>query len=165
MSAQEERVRRLQHDLRLLAATDDRYLVPPQSGVYDEGTALSVRAYQFVNGLPVTGRLDATTAECIADEYDQLAELFSEPRPVFAFSAFSQMNIGDDTRGVALLQALLWELGKPFEGLSDITLTGIYDTATAALVSQWQSLCGVEPDGILTRPFWDRLTDLYHAGL
>ena len=61
--------------LRLLANLYDDIEGNNTGGVYDEPTAADVRAFQSRHGLPVTGKVDKTTWNAMADAYNRAMEV------------------------------------------------------------------------------------------
>ena len=43
------------------------------NGIYDDNTAMAVKEFQRINGLPVTGKVDRATWNEIASTYNQYA--------------------------------------------------------------------------------------------
>ncbi len=163
---QQEPIRELQHDLRLLAMMDDQYLSPEVDGVYGKETADAVRAFQRVNGLPVTGEVDTATAQKISEEYAELLQLIADPQPICPFpSPYFVLRNGESGSLVYILQAMLAEICGEFVVPKPPAVTGTYDDATKACVQRWQQVLGLPADGEIDRFCWDRLAELYNMRL
>lgn len=61
--------------LRLLANLYDDIGGTATGGVYDEPTSADVRAFQARNNLPVTGKVDKTTWNALADAYNRAMDV------------------------------------------------------------------------------------------
>ena len=61
----------IQNALQELATVYDGIGQVPQTGVYDDSTATAVREFQRANGLTVTGGVDRTTWNALAEAYNR----------------------------------------------------------------------------------------------
>jgi N-acetylmuramoyl-L-alanine amidase len=117
-----------------LAAID---LAPTRvpTDVFDAETVAYVEAFQRSRGLPITGEVDATTFERLAEAGWQLGQrLLYLSRPLLR---------GDD---VAELQVRLAQLG-----FNPGRIDGIFGTLTAEALCEFQRNCALEPSETLTK--------------
>ncbi len=117
-------VKALHHLLRQHGAT------LPVATLYDNATVLAVRTFQWANGIPGTGQVDAKT----------WAALLVTVSP------------GSSGEAVMAAQRLLNE--KRSAGL---LLTGVYDAATKAAVVKFQAHAGISTTGIVGPVTWGGL--------
>ncbi len=115
-----------------------------ETGVIGSATTVAVEAFQHQRGLPVTGILDLETRQRIEEAGWQLgSRLLFVTRPHLR---------GDD---VAVLQEKLALLG-----FDPGRIDGIFGVMTEHAVSDFQSNCGLEPSGVLTRATFQELNRL-----
>lgn len=161
----QEPILRLQQELRLLAAMDDRYMAPAADGVYGEETARAIQQFQQLSGLPVTGEADTVTAQAVHKVYAQLSEQIADPQPICPFpSPYFVIEDGESGPLIHILQAMLTEVGSDF-AIQPPDMTGHYDAATRSHVIRWQQAWGIPVTGKVDRSSWDRLADLYNMRL
>ena len=158
-------IRRLQQQLRLLAAMDDSYLPLKADGIYGPRTADAVRRFQLRHGLSVSGKADEPTVALIDRLYEDLSRLIDDPHAICPLSSpYFTSQHGDQGSFVWILQAILTEIGggtaAPIPKMS-----GVYDNDTADCVRFWQQVLGLPVNGILDRFFWDGIADLYNMRL
>jgi N-acetylmuramoyl-L-alanine amidase len=102
---------------------------------YDAQTVAYVQSFQRSRGLPLTGVVDATTWERLAEARWQLGHrLLYDTRPALR---------GDD---VAELQVRLAQLG-----FNPGRIDGIFGPLTAGALSEFQRNCGLEANGTVTK--------------
>ncbi len=65
----------IQFMLRLLADTYDGIEGRPPEGVFNESTAADIREFQRIHGLPITGNVDKTTWDALAEAYNRAARV------------------------------------------------------------------------------------------
>lgn len=131
-------------------------------GIYGAETKEAVMRFQKQNNLPETGRIDNETWEKIYKEYKKAKEASEAARAVRIYPLeISKMKIGDEFDEIYVLQFLLRKNELRHKKTSNVTLSGIYDEATAAAVSELQALFGFKVTGEADKIFWNRLAD-YH---
>lgn len=156
----------LQEQLRFLSLMDDHYLLPDTDGHFGEKTADAVRAFQQVNGLPVTGTADADTLSQLEKLYGDYLQLTADPQPICPFpSPYFVMREGESGPSVHILQAMLAELCSDFTTPAPPAVNGHFDEATRLCVARWQSVLGLPENGEVDRFCWDRLADVYNMRL
>jgi N-acetylmuramoyl-L-alanine amidase len=102
---------------------------------YDDETVAYVEAFQRSRGLPLTGVVDATTWERLGEARWKLGQrLLYDSRPALR---------GDD---VAEVQVRLAQLG-----FNPGRIDGIFGTATAVALAEFQRNCALEPSGTVTK--------------
>lgn len=143
-------------------------LIAIPDGEYGEDTARSVRAFQQVFGLPVTGSVDEDTWYRILYIYvavKRLAELESEGEELQS-GAYpgNEVRLGERGPNVLRIQwynnAIARSGQYPQVGVID--LDGVFDTETENAVRTLQGLLGLSQTGVVDRQTWDALTTLYN---
>lgn len=130
---------------------------PELSGIFDTETENSVKSFQQLFGLPVTGRADRAVWNSL---YRTFAGLHQEKLPVprpFTTELKEGMS-GDD---VLLLQQYInmihTDLGYP----PVLKETGRFGAVTAKEVEELQGLMRLPPNGKVDRKTWDAISELY----
>ena len=108
-------------------------------GVYGKGTLAAVRAYQRANGLSADGIAGPKTLGKLYAEADASAA----DSPGSSPGSAAKLQQGSSGDGVKELQTALWYLGY-YTG----SVTGRFDSATAAAVMDFQKAAGLKRDGI-----------------
>lgn len=144
-----------------IALHDNRIPIVLPMKEYTDEAALAVRAYQQAYNLPVTGEIDDATWNSIADTYHRLTDA-AEPLIVFPAGTFllQERDSGDL---VQLVQVLLNLAAAHYSNLITITVSGIYDTETAAAVRKLQAVSALPETGVLDRRTWNRLAALINT--
>lgn len=155
-------IRSLQTMLRTISRADAR--LPPviPDGIYGADTQRSVRVFQQLNGLPVTGEVDNQT-------WNQLVAVFSALSPSVLPAAPLQLRWrpglviepGSQNTHLYLVQALLISLKRFYVNSPALSLSGIHDEASVAAV-QWLQACAALPQtGAVDQRTWAHLAALY----
>ena len=134
-------------------------------GVYDVKTDDSVRTFQEIFDLPITGVVDSATWYRIAYIYisvKKLAELNSEGLRLdeIAKQFIENLSIGMDNQQVRVLQYYLAVIGAYYESVQPVDITGYFGNQTEASLKSFQETYGLPITGIADRDTWN---DLYRA--
>ena len=160
-----EAIRNLQRYLRQLSYEDTRIPPVPVDGIYDTATEAALRAFQEVEGLPVTGVADLVTYERLFLRYEESRRRNSPPVPLAQFPRLSEgyaLREGDESFLVRLVQYALGELELNYDGLVLVPQTGIYDPLTAEAVRGFQRRHRLPETGEVDRATWDALANTYN---
>ena len=150
--------RALQKRLRALSREDSRIPTVFIDGIYGSETETSVRAFQVIMGLPVTGVVDFDTHRRIVEEYEALL-LRSERHvgvPDFDRYEGGVISLGDEFDGVLALQLLFRSIAEQDDRFL-VPRDGVYGEETATAVRLFKSLRGIEGDESVDRLFWNEL--------
>ena len=139
--------------------------IPGASGTFDSATEETVRSFQQIFDLPVTGAVDKATWYRIAYIYTsvkRLAELDSEgvtldELPLQFEENLTPSSVNEQVRG---LQYFLAVIGAYYEAVSPLQITGEYDVQTERSVKSFQRVYGLPVTGIVDEATWD---DIYRA--
>ncbi|MBQ9801532.1 MAG: peptidoglycan-binding protein [Clostridia bacterium] len=162
---EQEAIRNLQRYLRQLSYVNDKIPPPPIDGIYDTRTQEAVRAFQQLEGLPVTGVVDTETWELLFLRYEESLEREGAPVPLAQFPRLSPgyaLREGDESFLVRLIQYALGELETIYEDLDDVEETGVYDENTAQAVRNFQRRHNLPETGEVDRATWDAIANTYN---
>lgn len=139
--------------------------IPTASGDFDAATEDTVRTFQQVFSLPVTGAVDKATWYRIAYIYTsvkRLAELDSEGITIedLPMQFEQDLSLSMENEQVRGLQYFLAVIGAYYESVEPLEITGVYDAQTAASVRSFQRVYGLPVTGVVNEATWD---DIYRA--
>ncbi len=140
--------------------------IPRPNGVFDTATEESVREFQEIFNLEVTGIVDKSTWYQIKRYYTgvkSLSDLVSEGVSLQEAQLPYErvLTIGSTGSSVSLIQYYL-DVIAYFNGVFEIIpLNGIYDQATADAVRAFQEFYGITPSGNVEQETWNRLQEVY----
>lgn len=134
-------------------------------GIYGEKTREAVRAFQRIEGLPVTGRVDLTTWQVLRTAANASRWERSPANPIYPWNRPLTGGITrpeERTDLIYIAQILLREsVAYDF----DLPLTGVLDDATQDALTRFQQINGLPQTGVLDRSTWDALADAYNKYL
>jgi peptidoglycan hydrolase-like protein with peptidoglycan-binding domain len=139
----------------------------PANGYYGESTENTVREFQRIFNLPVTGIIDKATFYKIRQIYaavSKLSELVVEGsiyEQIIEISKDAFLK-GDIRPGVDLLQYLLSVMSVYYQSVPSVAITGIFDEQTRVAVIEFQKVMGLPTTGIADE---DTLNLLIRAAL
>lgn len=156
-------VKDVQYLLELVGQYEDS--VPPVSadGIFGSGTAAAVRSFQRTYGLNETGEIDEETYRVLYEVYTGI--LLSLPADLFQNEAApypgAPLVLGSQSDAVRNLQTYLNRIAASYPSLGTLEVTGIYDPATEAAVSEFQRLNGLPVTGTVPAVTWNTIADTY----
>ena len=158
-------IRELQHYLRTLSLTDDRYPLIAVDGIFGSETTNAVKMFQQLNGITVTGTVDRASWERLLREYNQALLLVAATESIspFPYPGFV-LKAGDKCPFVYILQIMLNEITAAFGSYVPLAVTGTYDPATVERVIALKCLADYPATAELDRTFWDYLAVWYNRG-
>ncbi|MBQ6034198.1 MAG: peptidoglycan-binding protein [Ruminococcus sp.] len=130
--------------------------IPAADGVFDTATEATVRKFQQVFGLEVTGVVNAATwykITYIFTSVKRLAELdsegvrFEEISPQFR----EELSIGMQSIEVSMLQYYLAVIGAYYEAVMPVEITGYFGEQTERSVKSFQRVFGLPQTGVVDR--------------
>ena len=153
-------VRSLQTMLRVLAKDDSRLPLVVPDGVYGPATMNAVAAFQRQNGLPVTGVTDQVTWEKIYALYEPALIRVGKAEPIRVILNSGQvLRRGEQSPYLYLAQSMLTVLSQEHPAIPAPPHTGILDAGTAAALTAFQILAGLEATGELDKLTWKHLSN------
>ena len=155
----------LQRYLRQLSYHYPEITPPPIDGIFDSDTERSLREFQAMQELPVTGRADRRTWEELYTMYRaSIAE--NEPPRTVAILPFVAGEIllqkGDEGFTVSVLQYMLRELGESLAELEEVEITGVFDEKTARAVRLFRAQNGLPEGETVDLITWNTLVDRFN---
>ncbi len=156
-------VRTIQYYLNIIAYFNTALNPLPLNGVYGPETTAAVRAFQQYYGLPVTGvvnvatwnlmnRIYSETVEFLPEGYSgELAKLYPG---YFLSEGMSGQNVRD-------LQTYLALIGRNYESVPEIPVTGYFGTQTRDAVIAFQNAFGIAPSGAVGPVTWSTIAQQY----
>lgn len=155
-------IRELQRYLRYISRHSEGVPYVNLDGVYGEKTTAATRELQSRSGLPVTGETNFETWTAIVDAYNELFRKNRPPKPIFVFPPdLPHMKEGDAFDEIYVLQVMLNRLGKIYENITDVEISGVFDGKTTAAVNDFKGCCDMKTDGKVDRGTWNMIADTY----
>ncbi len=145
-------IRSLQTMLRVIAKDDRRIPTVVPDGIYGPTTMSAVAAFQRRHGLPVTGVTDQATWDQIVAVYEPALIRVGKAEPVEIIMNPGQVfRPGDHSPYLYLVQSMLIVLSEDHSSIPRPSHTGILDEETAAALTAFQLLSGLEATGYLDK--------------
>ena len=158
-----EQVRGLQYFLAVIGAYYESVQPLEITGEYDAQTGASVRSFQRVYGLPVTGIVDEATWEDIYRAYAGIAASIpvedAEWIPLLYPGFVLQEGMTSDY--VRVLQQYLTFIHRSIPAIPEVRDTGYFGPVTKAAVTAFQRWAGLTPNGAVGAVTWDGIAGLY----
>lgn len=156
-------VRTIQYYLNILAYFNPALLPPPLDGVFGASTTAAVRQFQQYYGLPVTGVVNTATWNVLNRIYSETVEFLPEGYSgeygklypgYFLSEGMSGENIRD-------LQTYLSLIGKNFDAVPEIPVTGYFGPQTREAVIAFQNAFGIPANGAVGPITWNTIVQQY----
>ncbi len=155
----------LQRYLRQLSYRNSNITPPPIDGIFERDTEKSLREFQGMQGLPVTGRADRRTWEELYAMY-RVSVAENEPPRTVAILPFVAGEIllseGDTGFTINVLQFMLRELGESLVELEDVEVSGVFDGKTARAVRLFRAQNGLAEGETVDLVTWNTLVDRFN---
>ncbi len=155
-------IKNLQRYLRVISATTPEIPPPPLDGIFDTATEQSLRVYQQLRGLPVTGRANLATWNRVYADYLAALQLQASSEGFYLFpdSPLNYAVYPDEEHFLVLIiQYILNELGAAYDDIPKNGQTGIYDEQTRQGVLAFQRRNGLPENDRVDRQTWNALTN------
>jgi peptidoglycan hydrolase-like protein with peptidoglycan-binding domain len=155
-------VKLIQYYLYWIAYFDEDIPLPDMSGVYDEATVASVRAFQAKQGLPVDGIVGRVTWAALRKAYDQTIQSIPPETLISTDEIYPGrfLSLGQTGGAVTILQRFLAAAAAKNDAIPAVTVTGTYDTATESAVRAVQEIAGLPVNGLTGPLTWDAAVQL-----
>ena len=123
----------------------------PEDGMYGDETEQTIKIFQSLTGLEVTGIINDLTWDkiiCKTKTLKQPETIHNHPHP--------SLNYGDKGLDVYKAQEYLNQIQpeKPIE------INGIFNAQTQIKVIRFQNMTGLNPDGRIDRNTWDKMIEV-----
>ena len=156
----------LQKFLRKISETDSSVPFLNTDGIYGPETTEAVRAFQETRNIPQTGVADYETWDRIFNEYQNIIKLTDKALPFHVYPAeILEIKPGDSGDAVVVIQLLLNKFASKYKNFKSVNVTGRYGNETYEAVKNFQTFTLLEPTGIVNRPTWNEMINLYTAFL
>lgn len=165
LGMESKEVASLQYYLAVIGAYYERVSPVDITGYFGEMTENSVKSFQNVFGLPMTGRVDRTTWNTIYSAYDGIVE--SVPFDISNdYIAPLYPNVilkeGSSNEYVKLIQQYLTYINGTYPNVPAVSDTGYFGPLTKASVIAFQKQFNVTPaNGVVGSVTWDAITREY----
>ena len=135
-------------------------------GIFDEVTESAVKKFQQIFNLTPDGIVGKATwyrILYIFNAVKRLSELNSEgiSRQELNQQYNRPYRLGDSGKGVLSLQYYLQTISDYYPSVPSLTLDGIFGEGTERTVKAFQTLFGLNPDGIVGNQTWNQIYDAY----
>lgn len=155
-------VRSLQTMLRVIAQNDAAHPDVIPDGIYGPETVAAVSAFQQLHALPITGITDQNTWEAIVEIYNPAYVNIVAAYPLqIVLDPGQIIRKGERNFHLYLVQGMLTTLAKIYHSVSQPTLSGLLDEATAESIASFQVLSGLPMTGQLDKHTWKHLVLQY----
>lgn len=171
LGAQGEDVRIIQEQLNRIAINFPMLPLIAVNGVFDENTQETVREFQRLFILPISGTVDRATWYRISQIYTsvkRLGELTSEgQRASYNQQLYPGSPLRLYSRGseVQEIQFYLQRISRFNQSVEGPKLDGIFGADTQRAVISFQNAYGLEPTGIIDKSDWETLVSVYNGTL
>ncbi len=156
-------VKTIQYYLNILAYFNPNLSSLPLDGIYGQSTTNAVRIFQQYYGLPITGVVNTATWNVLNRIYSETVEFlppgysgnFAKLYPgYFLTEGMSGENVRD-------LQTYLSLIGKNFDAVPEIPVTGYFGPQTQEAVIAFQNAFGISPTGAVGAVTWNTIAQQY----
>ncbi|MBQ6894524.1 MAG: peptidoglycan-binding protein [Clostridia bacterium] len=157
-------IRNLQVFLRVISGVYSEIPSVIPDGVYGNSTKEAVQAFQNRFSLNETGITDNSTWDAIVRVYREIETDNAPPNWVRIFpEAGLRTDNNSYTPTIYVIQTMLYSLSQRFSNIPPPSLSGIADQPTIESVKAIQYASGLNPDGNITKLFWDYLSVIYET--
>lgn len=133
-------------------------------GVYGNSTKEAVAAFQKEFSLNQTGETDNSTWDRIVNVYMDIDREKSNSRRVRIYPEHGLRPENNSyTPTVYIIQTMILALSERFDNIPEPSVNGVIDTPTANSIKSIQIASGLNPDGNITKLFWDYLSAIYET--
>ena len=154
----------MQYFLSVVGAYYNAVLPVDITGTFDAATENSVKSFQQVFGLPVTGVVDRATWNDLHRAYVGIVE--NVPINIESENAvlFPGTNLveGMTNEYVRVLQEFLSFIHQTYPDIPDVSATGYFGPITKNAVTAFQRRFGINPTGSVGAETWNAISDVYY---
>ncbi|MGN1320382.1 MAG: peptidoglycan-binding protein [Acutalibacteraceae bacterium] len=156
-------VRTIQYYLNIIAYFNPDLNPLPLDGIYGPETTAAVKQFQQYYGLPVTGVLNTATWNVLNRIYSETVEFLPEGYSgdygkLYPGYFLSEGMSGENVRD---LQTYLALIGRNFEAIPEIPVTGYFGTQTRDAVIAFQNAFGIPANGAVGPITWNTIVQQY----
>ena len=156
-------VRELQYLLAFVGNFVEQIPIVTIDGIFGEATRNALEAFQRTYGIPVTGIADTLTWNTLYNAYrGQYASL---PENYFSGSTIPYpgfpLTRGSQGAEVMRIQEYLNYISNTYTSIPKIDADGVFGPQTADAVRAYQTLFGINPNGVVGAQTWMSITETY----
>lgn len=156
-------VRTIQYYLNILAYFNSELSPLPLDGVFGPETTQAVRQFQSYYGLPVTGVVNVNTWNVLNRIYSETVEFLpqgysGQNAKLYPGYFLSEGMSGENIRD---LQTYLALIGRYYEAIPEIPVTGYFGSQTRDAVIAFQNAFGITPNGAVGPVTWNTIAQQY----
>ena len=138
----------------------------PTDGIFGSETEAAVKAFQRIFNLTPDGIVGEATWYRISFIYasvKRIAELYGEGELLSDIPKqfVEPLKMGSTGEQVELLQYYINVIGRFYNDVGTVDVTGQFDQSTEDQVINFQKVWGLTPDGVVGRATWNALYDAY----
>lgn len=153
----------LQYYLAVIGAYYERVSPVDITGYFGENTENSVKSFQNVFGLPITGRVDRNTWNSIYSAYDGIVQSVPFDNE-YTVPLYPNMVLkeGSSNEYVKLIQQYLTYINNTYPNIPAVSDTGYFGPLTKASVIAFQKQFNINPpNGAIGSVTWNAITREY----
>ncbi len=155
----------VQFFLNLISQFTDFVAPVNVDGVYGQGTANQVQAFQIYKGLTPTGDVDERTWDSLYAAYQGIIDYLTERNQLTAVPTEPFPGVilrrGDVGPSVAVFKRYLSYLSKVFFDIPPVAENNIFDLRTQNAVKEFQRIFSLPETGNVDERTWNTLADVY----
>ena len=151
-------VERVQYWLQQLAEFNSDLVSPTVDGVFGSGTQQAVKSFQTKYGLTADGVVGPATWDALVKAYNSLESDVESSTNGYPGTPLRQGDRGDSVRRV---QFFLRIASYNYSSIPDVTVDGIFGSATTAAVKAFQKEFGLTADGVVGPTTWQKMYEIY----
>lgn len=156
-------VKTIQYYLNILAYFNPALMMVPLNGIFGSETTEAVRTFQTFYGLPSTGIVGINTWNTMNRIYTETVENLREGYSGNRGKLYPGYFLSEGMQGTAVrdLQTYLSLIGKNYEALPQLPVTGYFGEQTRAAVIAFQNAFGLDPSGVVGPITWNTIVQQY----
>ncbi len=157
-------IRALQYYLNVIAYFNPELPSGPLDGVFGEQTENQLKAFEEYYGIYPDGILDFKTWTFMQQIYNNILAGLPEgyERDTAALFPGYTLTIGMSNDDVRDLQTYLNLIGRTYQAIPVVPITGYFGNETENVVRQFQEAFGIPVTGYVSAPTWDAVSREYN---
>ncbi len=134
-------------------------------GIYGNGTADAVRAFERTFELPITGNVDLSVWDVLYRTYIGYVEAIPLKYTEGVTIPYPgvPLRLGSESDAVRVLQEYISYISGFYGEIPSLPVTGYFGPQTESAVNKIQSLLGIEQSGTVASVTWNAIAELYSA--
>lgn len=162
MTEKEKVIYEIQQYLRNISKSrsDEPAIIP--DGIFSSETENSVRDFQGLMGLDVTGRVDYLTFDALVRENQRVIEEGKAPVQVMSIeNSDLPLYYGKENEFVEKLRIMLDFVADKHSNFKHLERGKVFDRETESEVKRWQRVIAVADNGVVDKFTWNSLAEYY----